>query len=194
MKDPKTPENTHKDDYEEREEFRIQSLIQGFKKVFLKKNFEEDKDSNKKSGQNIEESKSIDSSIMNSTNKTRQVEVQSQNSKLDDDPVKYDIKNHQALEFLRNRKNDIIKIISVAVAIFLIIYGVNFSISDSSVQVSSNVLFGERAMFSALLVLIGFLILAGVFGRKLLEGTFLKTIYSELEILKEKNRVKRITK
>ena len=36
-------------------------------------------------------------------------------------------------------------------------------------------------MFSALLVLIGSIIIATVFARKLREVTFLKTIYSELE-------------
>jgi hypothetical protein len=58
---------------------------------------------------------------------------------------------------------------------------VTYSLTGSSAQVASNVLFGDRAMFSALLVLIGSLIIATVFARELREVTFLKTIYNELE-------------
>ena len=40
---------------------------------------------------------------------------------------------------------------------------------------------GERAVISAFLILVGVLIIAGVFARRLLEKSFLKNIHSELE-------------
>jgi len=43
-------------------------------------------------------------------------------------------------------------------------------------------------MFSAFLVLIGSLIIVTVFARKLMEGTFLKIIYNELETVEGKTK------
>jgi hypothetical protein len=48
------------------------------------------------------------------------------------------------------------------------------------------VIFGERAMFSAFLILVAFLILAAVFSRRLFEGKYLKNIHKDLEIAEGK--------
>ena len=46
MKDPKTPQDTRKKDYEKKMEFWGQSLFQGLKRIFHEKRLEENKDMN----------------------------------------------------------------------------------------------------------------------------------------------------
>lgn len=101
-------------------------------------------------------------------------------------PFKEQLKNLSDLQSLKEQKSNIIRIIAAIIGILFIISGLIYSVLGSPVSVSSNVIFGERATFSAFMVLIGFLILAGVFARKLLEITFLKRIYSELQIAEGK--------
>ncbi len=187
MKDSKTSKNTPKKDYKKKMEFWGQSLFQGLKRIYPKKNSEENKDTNsyEKSDQLKDqgsEKLDINSPIINSSYITLQEKVQSINSEgSNDDSIINDLKNHYAVKFLKEKKNVIIRVIALVFGILLIIYGVAFSLTGSSVQVASNVLFGDRAMFSALLVLIGSLIIVTVFAREIRDATFLKTIYGELE-------------
>ena len=105
-----------------------------------------------------------------------------------DDPTLYlfnNLKDHDKLQSLRKRKDKIIKITASIVSILLIIIGIVYSIVPNE-NVASNVIFGERAMFSAFLILVAFLILAAVFSRRLLEGKYLKNIHQDLEIAEGK--------
>ncbi|AXV40247.1 DUF308 domain-containing protein [Methanobacterium sp. BAmetb5] len=81
---------------------------------------------------------------------------------------------------LRSNKEQVLKIIGGLVGALFIIAGLIY-ILGSPVRVADNVVAGERAVISAFLILVGVLIIAGVFARRLLEKSFLKNIHSELE-------------
>ena len=187
MKDSKTSKNTIKKDYKKKMKFWGQSLFQGLERISTKKNNEENKDMN--SYEKLDQLKNqgsekldTNSLIISSSSITPQEKVQYRNSEgSNDDSVINNLKKYYAGKFLKEKKNVLIKAIALVFGILLIIYGVTYSLTGSSAQVASNVLFGDRAMFSALLVLIGSLLIATVFARELREVTFLKTIYNELE-------------
>jgi hypothetical protein len=106
----------------------------------------------------------------------------------EEDPTIYlfnNFKDHEKIQSLRKRKETIIKVTASIVSVILIIIGIVYSITPNE-NVASNVIFGERAMFSAFLILIAFLILAAVFSRRLLEGKYLKNIHKDLEIAEGK--------
>lgn len=106
----------------------------------------------------------------------------------DEDPTLYmfkNIKEHEKLQSLRKRKDKIIKITAIITSILLIIIGILYSITPNE-KVASNVIFGERAMFSVLLILIAFMILAAVFASRLLEHKLLKGIHEDLENIEGK--------
>ena len=187
MKDSNTTQNTRKKDYKKKMEFWSQSLFQDLKRIFTQENPEENNDTNsyEKSDQlKNQGSEKLDTNslIISSSSITPQEKVQYRNSEGSNDvSFMHNLKNYYTVKFLKEKKNVIIRAIALVFGILFIIYGVTFSLTGSSVQVASNVLFGDRAMFSALLVLIGSLIIVTVFARELRELTFLKTIYSELE-------------
>ncbi len=174
MKNSKTTQITRKKDYKKKVEF-------------IQENPEKNNDTNsrEKSDQlknQRSEKLDINSPIISSYSTNLQEKVQSQNSEESNDiSFMHNLKNYYAVKFLGEKKNIIIRVIALVFGILFIVYGVIFSFTGSSVQVASNVLFGDRAMFSALLVLIGSLIIATVFARELREVTFLKTLYNELE-------------
>ena len=174
MKNSKTTQITRKKDYKKKVEF-------------IQENPEKNNDTNsrEKSDQLKNqrfEKLDINSPIISSYSTNLQEKVQSQNSEESNDiSFMHNLKNYYAVKFLGEKKNIIIRVIALVFGILFIVYGVIFSFTGSSVQVASNVLFGDRAMFSALLVLIGSLIIATVFARELREVTFLKTLYNELE-------------
>ncbi len=187
MKDPKTPQNTHKKDYTKKMEIWGQSLFQDLKGIFKEKSLEENEDMNsyEKSDQvrnQGSEKLETNSQTIISSSITLQEKVKSQNSEgQNNGSVITGLKDYHGFKFLKKKKNIIIRAIALVFGILLILYGVTFSFTGSSVQVASNVMFGDRAMFSALLVLIGSIIMATVFARKLRELTFLRSIYGELE-------------
>ncbi len=115
---------------------------------------------------------------------------ESQEIKGTDDPAWYLIENfkaHGVVQSIIKRKATILKAVAVTASIILMIIAIIFSITPTE-HVASNVIFGERAMFSAFLFLVAFLILAAVFASKLLEGKYLKNIHQELEIVEGKKQ------
>lgn len=137
----------------------------------------------------------------NSSDPTKKTEKQSKPPKAkknnkkatespEEDPTIYmfkNIKEHEKLSSLRNKKNTIIKITAITISIILIIIGIIYSLTPDE-KVASNVIFGERAMFSVFLILAAFMILAAVYARKLLEGKYLKNIHQNLEIVEGKGK------
>ncbi len=85
---------------------------------------------------------------------------------------------------LQSHKEQVIRISGGVIGAIFIIAGILYLLG-SAVRVADNVVFGERAVISAFLVLVGVLIIAGIFARRLLEGTFLKNIHSELEVAED---------
>ena len=107
----------------------------------------------------------------------------------EEDPTLYFIdglKDHEKVQSIREKKKSILKAIAIAVSIILIIIAVVYSLGPTE-EVASNVIFGERAMFSVLLILIAFLILSATFASKLREHKFFKKINTDLEILEGKS-------
>lgn len=96
-----------------------------------------------------------------------------------------DIKSHEIAQWLRKRKEKVIKAVAITISAILIIIAIIYSLTPTE-QVASNVVFGEGAMFSVFLVMVAFLILAAVFASRLLEGKYLKDIHKDLEIVEGK--------
>ncbi|MGZ4856999.1 MAG: CvpA family protein [Methanobacteriaceae archaeon] len=91
-------------------------------------------------------------------------------------------------KFIRNlhsRKDKLLRIMGVVVGVIFIIAGVVY-IYGSAIKVVDNVEFGDRAVTSAFLVLIGLLIIAAVFARQLWRGTFLKNMQNQLQVAEDK--------
>jgi hypothetical protein len=108
----------------------------------------------------------------------------------EEDPALYMFKNfkeHEKLQYLRERKSTIIKITAITTSIILIIIGIIYSLTPDE-RVASNVIFGERAMFSVFLILVAFMILAAVFASKLMEGKYLKSIHQNLQMVEGKGK------
>jgi len=202
VKDQKTPEiSTEKDQgknkKKSKEKLGENSLLGSIKGLFSVESFEKD--------QNIQKTQKHHSSNSSEIKKTdnrfdtpvrQEKDTQTNKDRDTKNSEAHEVHDHgvQLLEHwneydsvkrLKTKKNEIIKIIAILVGIILIVFGLIFSLG-TVIQVSSNVIFGERAMFSAFLILLGFLILAAVFARRLLEVTFLKNIHNELEIAEGK--------
>jgi len=85
---------------------------------------------------------------------------------------------------LRSNKEQAIRIGGAVIGTVFIIAGIVYLLG-STIRVADNVIFGERAVISAFLILMGVLIIAGIFASRLLEGSFLKSIHSELEVAED---------
>lgn len=85
---------------------------------------------------------------------------------------------------LQSNKEQVIRISGGIIGAIFIIAGILY-ILGSAVRVADNVVYGERAVISAFLILVGVLIIAGIFARRFLEGSFLKNIHSELEVAED---------
>lgn len=86
----------------------------------------------------------------------------------------------------RSNKEQVIRIGGGVIGAIFIIAGIVYLLG-STIRVADNVIFGERAVISAFLILVGVLIIAGIFASRLLEGSFLKNIHSELEVAEDKD-------
>ncbi len=111
---------------------------------------------------------------------------------------KKDIKDSESHEFhfsqelmkfkfyrkLKSNKEQVIQISGGLIGAIFIIAGIVYLLG-STIRVADNVIFGERAVISAFLILVGVLIIASIFASRLLEGSFLKSIHSELEVAED---------
>ena len=90
--------------------------------------------------------------------------------------------NYESFSILKSNKERIMKAAALTGGAVFIIYGL-ITITSSVTQVADNVIFGEKAMFGAFSMLVGVLIIVAAFAQKLVSGTFLKKIHSELEVI-----------
>jgi apolipoprotein N-acyltransferase len=97
-------------------------------------------------------------------------------------------------KFIKNlyyRKDKLLMIMGGIVGVIFIIAGVIY-IYGSAIKVVDNVVFSERAVTSAFLILIGLLIIAASFARQLSQITFLKNIH-QLQVGEDKPTKKKDT-
>lgn len=168
----------------------LKSLRTSLTGISIRDKHEEDNNS-KISSETADIRKSADISNQvkqNSDNVGNKIENIHRNSK--EDPAFNfinNLKEHERFASLRKKKDTIFKILASIISIALILTGVVYSFGPTT-QVASNVIFGERAMFSVFLIMVGFLILAAVFANRLLEGRFLRNIRQDLEIVEGKKQ------
>lgn len=96
-------------------------------------------------------------------------------------PLKEHLMHYKSFRNLISKKTLIMEVAATVIGAVLIIYGVINSFVSVD-KVADNVVFGERAMISVFFILIGVLLMAAAFARKLLSTSFLNKIHSELEV------------
>ncbi|MCK9151010.1 DUF308 domain-containing protein [Methanobacterium alcaliphilum] len=94
------------------------------------------------------------------------------------------LKFRELSKLLQEDRERVLKILGVIIAGFFIITGI-FLILGSADKVSDNVIFGERAVTSAFFVIIGILILAGVFAQNIMKKTSFDNIYNQVKVAEE---------
>jgi len=82
---------------------------------------------------------------------------------------------------LKTKKDKIIKVAAILIGGMLILYGLVL-ITASVTKVADNVIFGEKAMLSTFLILLGVLIIVAAYAQRILNRTFLNKIHTELEV------------
>lgn len=92
-----------------------------------------------------------------------------------------DIFGHKAVDKLKAKKDKFVKYGALLIGVLLIIYGIVL-ISQSVIKVADNVIFGEKAMYSTFLILLGVLIILAAFAKTILNKTFLNKIHTQLEV------------
>jgi hypothetical protein len=97
-------------------------------------------------------------------------------SKSTENHIQDKVIDHNGFKYLQSNKKRIKKILGAAIGLIFVISGL-ILITTSALRVVDNVIFGERAMFSVFLILIGLLILATVFSKKLLENKYFKKLH-----------------
>jgi len=97
---------------------------------------------------------------------------------------------YKSYRYLHSNKEKIIRISAGLIGVLFIIAGFLY-LFGGSIRLADNVIYGERAVLSAFSILIGILIIAGFFGRRLLAVNFLKKIHSELEEVEEEPSTKK---
>ena len=142
---------------------------------------------------NIEQSESSSTKVpaQNSKEKTKGIDEGNQKDN-NSSPETHEFHFHQELmkygiyRKLQSNKEKVIKVIGGIIAAIFIIAGILY-LMGATFRVADNVVFGERAVLSAFFILVGVLIIAGIFARSLLEGSFLKNIHNELEVAEDKS-------
>lgn len=158
-----------------------------------------DDSNNKKSDEKVEKKGSTISSTKNFIKKldfSRGLEseekefkdspAETEDSKQDNSalPTVDDILKLLKVKDIESGKNKLKIIIGIAAGSILILGGI-FFMMGSVETVADNVIFGEKAVFSVFLILIGIIIIASVLAQKFLNKSFFKGINKEIESDKE---------
>lgn len=95
--------------------------------------------------------------------------------------------SHKTIESLKSKKDKILRYGALLIGILLIIYGLVL-ITGSVTRVADNVIFGEKAMLSTFLILLGVLIIVAAYAKTILNKTFLNKIHNQLEVAEGRNK------
>jgi hypothetical protein len=90
-------------------------------------------------------------------------------------PIEDKLLEHEGYKYISSNKKKLKKILGGSIGVIFILAGL-LLLTTAALRVVDNVAFGERAMFSALLVIIGMLILAFVFSKELLHSSLFKKL------------------
>lgn len=101
-------------------------------------------------------------------------------------PLINDFLNSERFKRVKSEKNKIIKGTGIIISVLLILSGIYLMMSSTE-KVADNVVFGEKAVFSVFLILIGILIIAIVFAYKFLNKSFFKGIDAKIESPKKES-------
>lgn len=96
-------------------------------------------------------------------------------------PIVEEFLNSDRFKNIKSEKNKLITGIGLFIGALFIIGGI-LSMFGSAEQIADNVVFGEKAVFSVFLILIGILIMAGVLARRFLDRSYFKGITTEIEM------------
>jgi hypothetical protein len=110
----------------------------------------------------------------------------SNSNKRDDEEDNSLLFGQDYLASLKTKKDRIIKVFAILIGGMLILYGLVL-ISESVTKVADNVIFGEKAMLSTFLILLGVLIIVAAYAQRILNRTFLNKIHTELEVAEGKS-------
>ncbi|PKL67201.1 MAG: hypothetical protein CVV28_07300 [Methanobacteriales archaeon HGW-Methanobacteriales-1] len=95
------------------------------------------------------------------------------------------VKFNQFKTSIQKDRQKLFTMIGLAVAVIMILLGISFLFGTSD-KVSDNVVFGEKSVTSAFFVIIGLLIIAGIYAPKIIGKTSFDNIYQEMKGVEEK--------
>ena len=102
------------------------------------------------------------------------------------------VKFNQFKTSIQEDRQKLFTMIGLAVAVIMILLGISFLFGTSD-KVSDNVVFGEKSVTSAFFVIIGLLIIAGIYAPKIIGKTSFDNIYQEMKGVEEKPSKKDVT-
>jgi hypothetical protein len=97
---------------------------------------------------------------------------------------------NQVKTIIKEDRQKIILISGLLLAVIFIITGISLLFGTSD-KVSDNVVFGERSVTSAFLIIIGLLIIAGIYAPKIIGKTSFDNIYQEMKGVEEDSSKKK---
>lgn len=97
---------------------------------------------------------------------------------------------NQVKTFIKEDRQKIILMCGLLLAAIFIITGISLLFGTSD-KVSDNVVFGERSVTSAFLIIIGLLIIAGIYAPKIIGKTSFDNIYQEMKGVEEDSSKKK---
>jgi hypothetical protein len=161
--------------------FNFHSILSGFKE-FLERTHQVDDPGSETTDVSKPKPDSQVSDQVSDVKEELPSETSESHAKQDDYfPLKEHLMHYKSFRNLISKKTLIMEVAATVIGAALIIYGVINSFVSVD-KVADNVVFGERAMISVFFILIGVLLMAAAFARKLLSTSFLNKIHSELEV------------
>jgi hypothetical protein len=179
--------NGNSDKSLESERSSISGIISSFKKFNIAEDIETEKPSDNKKSKTKTPDKPKNSHKRKSSSDSDKKETSHEPGKGDNDPFHIPGSEHDFVNFLKTRKDRIIKGAALLIGGLLILYGLVI-ISASVTKVADNVIFGEEATLAAFLMLLGVLIIVAAFAQRILDRTFLSKINKELEVTEGRSK------
>lgn len=166
MKENSDTENPEKEDDEKLDKSIVSKFLKKFNFAQKSEHEQEDKDSNEP-----ENSKSED---------------KEEEHKPHGFPMISDLLSQERVKNIKSKKNKILMCTGTFTGILLIIFGA-LMITGSADRIADNVVFGEKEVFSAFLILVGILLIACSFAYKFLGKSFFKRIDDGIESYDKKS-------